>query len=66
MMKKLLCFLLLLPISFVCMAQEVEIRVQEVQRGESLEHVAARYGISVEDLLAANVFANHFYVAILS
>lgn len=62
MMKKLLCFLLLLPISFVCMAQEVEIRVHEVQRGESLEHVAARYGISVEDLLAANVFANHFYV----
>ncbi len=47
MMKKLLCFLLLLPISFVCMAQEVEIRVHEVQRGESLEHVAVQDSLSM-------------------
>lgn len=63
MMKKLLCFLLLLPISFVCMAQEVEIRVHEVQRGESLEHVAARYGITVEELNSYNLFLDkYFYV----
>ena len=47
MMKKLLCFLLLLPISFVCMAQEVEIRVHEVQRGESLEHGAEQDSLSM-------------------
>ena len=62
-MKKLLCFLLLLPISFVCMAQKVEIRVHEVQRGESLEHVAARYGVTVEELNSYNLFLDkYFYV----
>ncbi len=62
-MKKLLCFLLLLPISFVCMAQEVEVRVHEVQRGESIEYVAARYGVTVEELNSYNLFLDkYFYV----
>ncbi len=62
-MKKLLCFLLLLSISFVCMAQEVEIRVHEVQRGESLEHVASMYGVTVGELNSYNLFLDkYFYV----
>ena len=47
MMKNFCCLLLLFPISFVCMAQEVEIRVHEVQRGESLEHVAEQDSLSM-------------------
>ena len=46
-MKNFCCLLLLFPISFVCMAQEVEIRVHEVQRGESLEHVAEQDSLSM-------------------
>ena len=43
--------------------QEVEIRVHKVQRGESLEFIASKYGVSVEELQSHNSFLDkYFYV----
>lgn len=62
-MKKNLCLLLSLSVFLVGIAQEIEMRVHEVQRGESLERIANKYGTSVDELYKHNQFLNtHFYV----
>ena len=47
----------------LCKAQEVEIRVHEVQRGESLERIAAKYDVTIDELQSNNLFLDkYFYV----
>ena len=47
----------------LCQAQEIEIRVHEVQRGESLEYIASHYGVSQSELETYNPFLDrYFYV----
>lgn len=61
-MKKLLC-ILLLSIFLTGNAQEIELRVHVVQRGESLERIADKYGTTVDELYRHNQFLNtSFYV----
>lgn len=63
MKKSLLYIILMLQGTYLCKAQEVEIRVHEVQRGESLERIAAHYGVSQEEIKNNNLFLDkYFYV----
>ena len=62
-MKKLLCLILSLHMFLWIFAQETESRVHIVQRGESIDRIASKYGTTVEELYRHNQFLNtHFYV----
>ena len=48
---------------FLGKTQEIQIHVHEVQRGESLERIAAKYDVTIDELQSNNIFLDkHFYV----
>lgn len=62
-MKKVLCVFLSIFVFLVVNAQDAEILVHKVQRGESLDYIATKYGVSLEQLQSHNPFLDkYFYV----
>ena len=62
-MKRLLCLFVCVHFLLPGIAQEVERRIHEVQRGESLDYIAAKYNVSVDEIQNHNQFLDkYFYV----